>query len=173
MPAATSGAQSSHATITSPSSPNEHARGDLSKQEVWFSAVETLFWISKSHVEVISLYDLQPGNVRTLTETFAWILERKRVHMFSHFFLPTSKSISPFSVRSEMKLSRKREFCRNTIQYDGQRSQATSEKNWDVKICGKELIHRYNGWISNSGWEKKHAVLWPKRNNGPCYLKNY
>ena len=27
--------------------------------------------ISKSHVEVSSVYDLQPGNVRTLIETFA------------------------------------------------------------------------------------------------------
>ena len=51
-------------------------------------------------------------------------------------------------------------------------SQATSEMNWDVKICGKKNWYT-DGWISNYGWEKKHAVLWPKRNNGPCYLKNY
>jgi hypothetical protein len=40
------------------------------------------------------------------------------------------------------------------------------------KYVGKELIHRYHVWIPNSGWEKKQAVLWPKRDNGPCYLKN-
>ena len=100
--------------------------------------------------------------------------KEKRVHMFSHFFLPTSKSISPFSVRSEMKLSRKREFCRNTIQYDGQISQATSEKKWDVKRCRKRTVKkRHNGLMTNSGWEKKHAVLWPNQGNGPCYFKTY
>ena len=36
---------------------------------------------------------------------------------------------------------------------------ATSEKNWNVKICRKGSLKRDNGWISKPGREKKCAVL--------------